>query len=663
VVQVGPYQIEYRLASGGMAEVYVAKRVGPHGFVKRFALKRILPQHARDPDFVAMFIDEARLASKLEHPNIVQVVDFGDSEDDLFLAMELVVGTNVNRLLRAVSERRDAVPVDIAFHVALETARALAYAHALRDDFGEPIQIVHRDVSPANILLTRTGHVKLNDFGIARASVNEQRTDTGRLRGKVGYMSPEQVLGKSLDGRSDVFTLTTVLAEMLIAEPLFGQGTDLDVLLRVRDADLRVLRDSKKNVPADVRRLLGLGLAKDPRDRPAADELANALNELMHKRGYDAGPERLVKLLTRLELVDGEALLDPSEGSHTSVVPLAFELESTSEVADTIEPPPFPEKQNVMWRVRLANGDVLGPISFPKLVELITTGIIDSRTQVAKNGAAFAPSATFTELTRFVTSPAMQWSSEEVRFATRRGRILPGSVLPIVFSLCAERTTGVLHLNDGKRRKKLYFVDGRPDFIASTDRRELLGEYLVERGLCLKMEVEMALAVLPKYGGRLGDALVGLGVLRPVELFRAISDQVRARYVEAFNWSEGEWCFVPNARSYEDTFPLRQDAFELMREVVQTMPMSIVESALEPYMDCTLVRVANPPVSVDSFRPSLAWSDTIHRFAGYASTHALVELHMLTSSDREDFLRAVYWAVSCKLIAKTVNSVTTPDLR
>ncbi|MDQ3032848.1 MAG: serine/threonine protein kinase, partial [Myxococcota bacterium] len=282
---LGPYRIERRLATGGMAEVFVAQRLGPHGFQKRVAIKCILPQHARDSDFVSMFIDEARLAAQLEHPGIVQVFDFGEAEGSLFLAMEFVDGTNVNRLLRSVAVHRESVPIASALHIGAEAARALAYAHHACDDDGKPLSIVHRDVSPANLLLTKRGHVKLSDFGIARCAQSDHRTDDGHVRGKLGYMSPEQVSGYAIDGRSDVFTLGTVIAEMLIGEPLFGTGTDLDVLLRIRNADLTVLDRKGRAVPQDVRAVLAAALAKHPEERLEAGALAEGLEDLLRRRG------------------------------------------------------------------------------------------------------------------------------------------------------------------------------------------------------------------------------------------------------------------------------------------------------------------------------------------------------------------------------------------
>ncbi|MEZ4287105.1 MAG: serine/threonine-protein kinase [Polyangiales bacterium] len=279
---MGPYSIERRLATGGMAEVFVAQRQGMHGFSKRVAIKRILPQFAEDPDFVWMFIDEARLAARLEHPNIVQVFDFGRLGDDLVLVMEFVDGANVSRLLRA-SGKSETIPWDVVLHIAYQTAQALIYAHNARDDRGELLHFVHRDVSPANILLTRTGHVKLTDFGIATVRSRAPTTEDGQVRGKLGYMSPEQVLGKELTGKSDVFTLSTVVAELLIGEPLFGGESELNVLLRIRDVDLRALKNTERRIPQDILSLVERGLQRDPNDRPTAAELAGRLRRSFAK--------------------------------------------------------------------------------------------------------------------------------------------------------------------------------------------------------------------------------------------------------------------------------------------------------------------------------------------------------------------------------------------
>ena len=214
-----------------MAEVFVATRPGPHGFNKRFAVKRILPELARDARFVAMFCDEARICAGLSHPNIVQVVDFGESDGEVFMALEYVDGVSLARLLRAVAAARRRFPVPVALFIAHEVLRALDFAHSAYDEQGRSLGIVHRDVSPGNVLIGRAGEVKLGDFGILLSAFVDRRTYPGELKGKVGYMSPEQAMGGAVDRRSDLFALGIVLAEMLLARPLFsGQK-------RVRDPD------------------------------------------------------------------------------------------------------------------------------------------------------------------------------------------------------------------------------------------------------------------------------------------------------------------------------------------------------------------------------------------------------------------------------------------
>lgn len=646
---IGPYLIEQRLAAGGMAEVFVARRVGPHGFAKRVALKRILPQHSRDPDFVSMFIDEARLAARIEHPNIVQVFDFGELDGTLFLAMELVDGSTVNRLLRAISARGDRVPVDVALHIVSETAHALAYAHRLCDENGEPLGIVHRDVSPANVLLTRTGHVKLSDFGIARIAERDQRTDAGHVRGKLGYMSPEQVTGRrNLDGRSDVFTLATVFAELLIAEPLFGTGSDLDILLRIRDVDLRALDRSDRRIPQDVQGLLRMGLARRPEDRPTAAAFADACDEVIRRRGAVRGADRLSRLLMQLELVQPS----PGDPAHEAGARL-------TSLVDTTGMSPRTEQilghlgatSPAIYRVRLSTGEEHGPISFPRLVQLITSGVVNGSSFIAKEEADFVPASALPELTRFVTTPALQWRPEELAHVTRSGDLGAGRLLPIVYAIGAARETGVLHLGDGQRRKKIYFVDGRPEFVASTDRSELLGEHLVATGSCLRMEVEMALALLPRYGGRLGDALVGLGILRPVELFRAISDQVRGRYLEAFRWRRGQWAFAPGQRSHEETFPLGNDPYELMRDAAMQAHPAELEAALAPFRERIVSLAPSPIVALEAYRLPVSWQEVLRSVASGATFGAVLARETAHGgTDPEDVYRAFFLGLSCELL-------------
>ncbi len=222
--------------------------------------------------------------------------------------------------------------------------------------------------------------------------------------------------------------------------------------------------------------------------------------------------------------------------------------------------------------------------------------------------------------------------------------------MPLFFRTFIMRRTGVLHLWDGHRRKKIYFVDGAPEFVASTDKSELLGEYLVSHGHCLRMEVEMALALLPRYGGHIGDALVGLGVLRPVELFRVIASQVEWRLLEAFRWREGEWAFVPDQRSHEETFPLGIEPAELLRDAVLGADVRELHAALLPIEERVLVQDSSPVVTARSFRMPEAWSRVIHSVQGKATPTMLIEAHVTAGGEVEEAYRALFLGLSCGLL-------------
>jgi serine/threonine protein kinase len=318
---LGPYELGERLGLGGMAEVFVAYRAGPHGFAKKVALKRILPELAQDPRFVAMFCDEARISAPLCHPNIVQVIDFGESQGELFMAMEYVEGVSLAKLLRYVSGRRERFPLAAALFIAHEVLTGLSFAHDACDENNNPLSIVHRDVSPGNVLIGRAGDVKLADFGIVRSAYVDRRTYPGELKGKVGYMSPEQVMGVEVDPRSDLFTVGIILSEMLIARPLFSGQNEFDILTKIYEADLSALDKYGADLTPAVRAVLRQALGKAPADRFAsAREFAAALRRLAQAQQIALDDSELVPWLSALGVL-------PSRSGTHEVTRLSGQLE------------------------------------------------------------------------------------------------------------------------------------------------------------------------------------------------------------------------------------------------------------------------------------------------------------------------------------------------
>ena len=264
------YTLIRPIGRGGMAEIWKAKVSGPSGFVKFLALKMILPDISEDRVFVPMFIDEAKLEASLSHPNLIHVFDFGELDEQMYLAMEYVPGGNVDRLLSRMHKAGEKLSTELAIYIAREVARGLAYAHGKCDAAGAPLGIVHRDVSPQNILVSSTGEVKLGDFGIAKAASVIPRTAAGHVRGKLAYMSPEHVSSKQLDGRSDLFSLGVVLYEMCTGQRLFGgqeNGMSGDEISeQVKKFDPMADLDLSK-VPEQVSDLLVVLLQQEPADR------------------------------------------------------------------------------------------------------------------------------------------------------------------------------------------------------------------------------------------------------------------------------------------------------------------------------------------------------------------------------------------------------------
>jgi TonB family protein len=302
----GQYEILERIASGGMAELFRARRSGVEGFQKIVAIKKILPHIAGDEEFIAMFADEAKLAAQLSHPNIVHIFDLGKIEaGGYFIAMEHVEGRDLRSILHLARETGLRMPVPLAVAVAAKVASALDYAHRRRGDDGEDLHIVHRDVSPPNILVSTEGDIKLCDFGIAKAASKVSQTESGALKGKVPYMSPEQAWGKPVDQRSDIYSLGSVLFEMATGRKLYQGDSDLNVLEKVRAGDVVLPSSLDPDVPPALDAAILKALAREPDERYfSASDMLRDLEAVL--RNYEPPPSSadLAAYVRRLEAED-----------------------------------------------------------------------------------------------------------------------------------------------------------------------------------------------------------------------------------------------------------------------------------------------------------------------------------------------------------------------
>ena len=265
ITQMGPYLLRERLATGGMAELFLADYIRQNDFRKTLAVKKVLPHLAESPEFTQMFIREARLAALLQHPNIVQIVDFGKIQDIYFMAMEYIHGKNLGEIMAAVGK---GLAVDQAVHIATKVCLGLRYSHTKKDEeSGKPLGIVHRDISPQNILVSFQGAVKISDFGISKSRSDPSLTRTGIIKGKSSYLSPEQALGRPADHQTDIFAFGIVFYEMLAGRRLYNFASDIEAVRSIPKMKITPIRELRTDIPDDLNDIVMKCLEKEKEKR------------------------------------------------------------------------------------------------------------------------------------------------------------------------------------------------------------------------------------------------------------------------------------------------------------------------------------------------------------------------------------------------------------
>jgi len=700
-ISFGRYQLVERLAVGGMAELFVAASPGEHGFQKKVVIKRLLPHLVDDETYNAMFIDEAKLTARLVHPKIAQTFELGKVDDALFIAMEYVDGIDVLALLREFAARRRKVEPQLAAWIAHEVLDALDYAHNQLGEDGSRLNIVHRDISPSNVLLSVRGDVKLVDFGIARQQDPDRahKSKSGTLKGKYGYMSPEQVIEQSLDARSDLFSVGVVFAELLTGRRLFAATNELDVLLMVRDAKLVRLDKYGADIDPGLSEIVRTALKKsvDERWQTAAqfrDAVAEWLFEHRHRMtprtvadvvielrdsvverrnrtvnagttvlddlalsggrdlgddavpqgavegdqsmpvisvSYDQGSDPLDRALPQLPGVAQRSIGDlaahvgqaraetvharpatrqvtpamPPLGSQprraTNPIPRGrppltarpprdrTERDGVVDVpiADTISAAveaitlPRPDRSSVSGttvRARdpgaSASAAPLSPSRLPRSEDSAMRAFDDLRNEPRSRDLPLPPPEEI-ERKRTLTPPALSEISEP---ADDAGEFSTTSPLRVLFRLMTARATGLLLVAVGGIKKEIYVRDGQPEYVSSNVASELFGNYLVSKAVLSDGELAMALAMMPHYGGKLGDTLVGLGLLKPLEVFRHLTRQVRTKIIDVCTWNKGSFGWYAGRENPREAFPLDFNAFEILGAGAMALSDELVES-------------------------------------------------------------------------------------
>lgn len=546
---IGRYQILDRLAMGGMAELFKATLTGDHGFEKLVAIKKILPHLAADQNFLEMFIDEARITAQLDHRHIVQVFELGTDADTPYIAMQFVDGLDVLALLRECARAQIRLPAELAALIARDVLDALDYAHTATDVAGRPLRIIHRDISPSNVLLSWRGDVKLTDFGIARAAERRHKTEAGTLKGKYGYMSPEQVSGGEIDARSDLFSVGILLAEMVMARRLFSSSNDLDILLMVRDARLDRLHAHASDFPVELRMLIVRALQRRPDDRwQSAAEFRDALDEWI-RRTSGVGARDLAALIG--QVIDAPTV-DVGE------VPSVDEVSQPNALAGP--------------HTRMSIAQAEAEAARARAAYIAGDGIPAAAIGADGSGDAIV-----------VGEDDVVAQDVDVPSGPREiGELREQPLLRVLYRLARTQGTGLLSL-EGRAGvlKEAYLVEGQPQFVSSNVETERLGSFLVAQGALTPQALQRAVAVMHHFGGRLADTLVGLDILDPLEAYRLLAKQVAAKLMEAFSWPKGRYTWAPRHPNPWNARSLHLDAFRVIGAGAAQLSEALVEDWLQ----------------------------------------------------------------------------------
>ncbi len=298
------YRVIDRLASGGMAEVFIAESAGIEGFKKKVAIKRVLPHLSEKKRFIAMFLDEARLSAHLSHSNVVQVFDIGVGDNTYFIVMEYVNGADLKQIVKHLRDSGKSFPVEAAIYICLKMCEGLAYAHECRGEHGESLKVVHRDISPPNVLISEHGEIKIVDFGLAKASTQLEKSEAGIIKGKFSYLSPEAAHGHEVDGRADIFAVGIILWELLAGRRLFQGKTDYETVKQVQGAAVPPIAQFCRDADDTLQSIMNRALA---RDRDARYGSARALGQDLTRYLYRLG--RPVSAFDIAELVRAPMLV------------------------------------------------------------------------------------------------------------------------------------------------------------------------------------------------------------------------------------------------------------------------------------------------------------------------------------------------------------------
>lgn len=704
---LGKYELLDKIGAGGMAEVYKARLKGAEGFQKVVVVKRILPNYARNMSFIRMLVDEAKLTSVLQHPNIVQIFEFESDQNQFYMVMEFVEGKDLLKILAKCAEQKRRPPPELVSYIIAEACKGLHYAHNAKDINGRPLNIIHRDVSPSNIIISLDGHVKMMDFGVAKAQTQDASSGSRHvLRGKLGYMSPEQVRAEEIDHRSDIFSLGIVFFEALTLKRLFLGRTDLETLINIRDANVERKLLKHPYISDSLKDILRSALAQDRNERyDSAERLQGEIDDFLYRNNHRIRPSYLgdfmrslfgdelltndmaeqsgeleqdldiatapaektfsarplgnapgpdqptpppmpdysdhatptvvtqeaeAELLEALPMDAGEpedeAAPAPQELIPISMPPRAPEPSPRQEPAVvsvgkpelTPEPEqekPFQRREETSpnigeeftevrqlkghnFRLQNTSGYIFGPVDYNELMNMVQIGAISEEELVSIDGTDWKRIKEISGVRDISPSRTIKSRGLSPIYSGSLSR----SALPRIFhQLSSRRITGKLRFFEGSRQKEFFFRKGKIVHIASNLKQELVGSFLLRRGAVTQEQMDKAIDKARSFGGRIGDALVSLGILHPYQLFEFLDLQFREKFLQLFEWSTGSYEFFEGIPSPVEMAPQDASVYQFIMEGLRKYSEDReLFMYLQPYRNLNVVMMNNRYIKKDN---------------------------------------------------------------
>ena len=734
----GRYELGVQVGVVGIVERFVAMVPGEHAFRRSVVIRRLIPKLRTDPAARALFMEEATQSARLVNGKIVQTLELGKVDDELYIATEHVEGIDVLTLLHELTLQKQRIDPPLAVWIAHEVLDALDYAHTLPDDRGVPAPTLHRRISPSTVLLGRQGDVKVAEFGVAGTS--EPEAGRSRPPEDYAYMSPEQVLDLPLDARSDVFSVGIVLGELLTGHRLFAGTDDVDLLLQVRSVRLERFAKYGADLDLVLATMVRTALSKEIQHRyQSAGLFRDALSDWLFEHRHRITNKHIAQLVLEIStaarrrpkeaapavdpvLIAGVTMSTDHEGpapqrsgtieipklipSRTFTPPRTMttrgvppaspvvqvpplkqiSTERTGPVARPLDPDPAAPRED--WEdfsdarpkyqprtasepVTLPSSRTPAPTDPPRLAQprVSTRGMLhpqrarrvsstESKPLERPPPEPTSPGSIHAAIETMLHNepramPALATSTATphvlVTLATidqppdDHGDLARIAPLRVLFRLMAGRSTGVLVISTGEVIRHISLRDGNPDGIASNSAADLFGHYLVANQLLSDDEVALAQGTMRHYHDRLGDTLVGLGLLRQPEVVRHQNRHARALVIGVCGWTTGRFAWHRGFESARETFAPEQNGFETLGAGALALPSSVTEKWFSDHRDQKLAPARTRRIDPDRFKvrgiaelfAAIDGTTTVASLAGTATDrlHAVRSLYLLVASE------------------------------